>query len=308
MLLFVAFIWGTTFIIVQNAVAILPPHSFNAVRFLSAAIFMFIIALIFDRKNLFSISKEALLGGIMLGVFLFFGYATQTIGLLYTSAANAGFITGLSVVLVPILSLIILKVKPRFTSIIGVALAAIGLYVMTMIASNGFNLGDILILVCAVFFALQIVAMGKYAPRHSPFTLALIQILVIGILSLIAAFFFEDKAAFLSPDIIFSSDVLLALVITSLFATAIAFLIQATFQRHSSPTKTAIIFATEPVFAALTSMIVLWELLRWNVAFGGLLIFMGMILAEIPPETFDRLLPWRRRKKNDNAIEIKKDL
>lgn len=305
MLLSVAFIWGTTFIIVQNAVAILPPHSFNAVRFLAAAIFLFIIALVFDRKNLFKIPKKAMLGGILLGVFLFFGYATQTIGLLYTTAANAGFITGLSVVLVPILSLFILKARPRFTSVIGVGLAASGLYLMTMISSDGFNIGDALVLVGAVFFALQIVGMDKYAPLYSPYILALIQIFVVGILSLIAALLFEDTTILLSPEIMFSYDVILALVITSLFATALAFLIQATFQRYSSPTKTAIIFAMEPVFAALTSMIVLWQWLTWNVALGGSLIFLGMILAEIPPDALTRA--FTRKKAPKESVKKKEN-
>lgn len=294
MLLFVAFIWGTTFIIVQNAIALLPPHSFNAVRFLVATIFLLIFALIWDRKNLFAIPKELWFAGIFLGVLLFIGYGAQTIGLLYTTAANAGFITGLSVVLVPILSYLILKEKLKSTSIIGVGLAAIGLYIMTMIGSVGINFGDFLIFFGAIFFALQIVYTGRYAPKYSAFILALLQIAVCGILSLGAAIIFEDTTALLSIDVLLSFDVLLAIVITALFATSIAFLIQANFQRYSSPTKTAIIFATEPVFAALTSMVVLWQLLTWNVAIGGLLIFLGMILAEIPPDALTR--PFKRQK------------
>jgi drug/metabolite transporter (DMT)-like permease len=295
-LLSVSFIWGTTFIIVQNAIAFLPPHSFNAVRFLVATFFLLIFALIWDRKNLFAIPKELWIAGTFLGVLLFFGYGAQTVGLLYTTAANAGFITGLSVVLVPILSYFILREKLKFTSIIGVSLAAIGLYIMTMIGGMKINLGDFLIFIGAVFFALQIVFTSKYAPKYSAFILALLQIAVCGLLSLGAAIIFEDTTALTSLDVLLSFDVLIAITITALFATSIAFIIQANFQRYSSPTKTAIIFATEPVFAALTSMVVLWQLISWNVALGGLLIFLGMILAEIPPEIFNKFLPKKRRQ------------
>lgn len=304
MLLFVAFIWGTTFVVVQNAIAFLPPHSFNAVRFLVATIFLLIFALIWDRKNLFAIPKGLWFAGILLGIMLFIGYGAQTVGLLYTTAANAGFITGLSVVLVPILSYLILKEKLKFTAIIGVSLAAIGLYIMTMVGGVKINFGDLLILIGAVFFALQIVYTGRYAPRYSAFILALLQIAVCGLLSLGAAVIFEDTTALTSLDVLLSFDVLLALVITALFATSIAFLIQANFQRYSSPTKTAIIFATEPVFAALTSMVVLWQWLTWNVTLGGALIFLGMILAEIPPDALMR--PFRQIKKTAQAVKMKR--
>ncbi|MGD9677429.1 MAG: DMT family transporter [Vulcanibacillus sp.] len=299
MLLMVAFVWGTTFIAVQNAIDILPPHSFNAVRFLTASVIILILAFIFDRKNLFNITKEVWIAGFLLGLFLFFGYAFQTLGLLYTSASKAGFITGLNVILVPIFATILLKVKPKLTAIIGVSLAAIGLYIMTMIGSTSFSYGDFLVFLCAIFFALQIVSTGKYAPKYSAFVLAWIQISVVGVLSLIATIIFEDVGYLTNPDILLDKDVIIALLITSVFATALAFLAQTTFQKHSTPTKVAIIFAMEPVFAAIASVIYQKEMLSINVTIGGSLIFMGMILAEIPSEKITA--PFMRKK--DNKIQ-----
>lgn len=289
MLLMVAFVWGTTFIAVQNAIDVLPPHSFNAVRFLTASIIILILAFIFDKKNLLTINKDIWIAGSLLGFFLFFGYAFQTLGLLYTTASKAGFITGLNVVLVPIFSTILIKMKPRLTAVIGVSLATAGLYIMTMIGNTNFSYGDFLVFLCAIFFALQIVSTGKYAPKYSAFVLAWIQITVVGILSLISAIIFEDISYIISPDIMLDNDVIIALLITSIFATALAFLAQTIFQKHSTPTKVAIIFAMEPVFAAIASVIYEKEMLSLNVTIGGSLIFLGMILAEIPSEKISAL-------------------
>ncbi len=301
MLLMVALVWGATFIAVQNAIDLLPPHSFNAIRFLTASIIILFLTIIFDKKSLLNITKEIWIAGSLLGLFLFFGYAFQTFGLLYTSASKAGFITGLNVVLVPIFSTILLKSRPKITSIIGVVLAAIGLYIMTAIGNTNYSFGDFLVFLCAIFFALQIVTTGKYAPKYSAFILAWIQITVVGILSLLSAFIFEDTTALTNLRVLLNKNVFIALLITSVFATALAFLAQTTFQKHSSPTKVAIIFAMEPVFAAITSVIVLKKMLSINVTIGGSLIFLGMILAEIPPEKITSLFHKKKIK-----IDVKK--
>lgn len=278
-LLLVAFVWGTTFVVVQKAIATLPPYSFNGIRFTFASIILLLIILIFYRDILKQINKQSLISGIILGLLLFFGYTAQTIGLLYTTASKAGFITGLSVVLVPIFSIIILKTYPKLTSIIGMILAATGLYFLTAIGSNNFNFGDLLVFFCAIFFALQIVFTGKFSPNYNPLILAWIQISVVAILSLVFAGIFEDFIA-IRPSNLFKFDILVALLITSIFATALAFLAQTYFQRFTSPTRVAIIFAMEPVFASLTAFVVNNERLGLFSIIGGLLILSGMILAE----------------------------
>lgn len=281
-LLLVAFVWGTTFVVVQNAIATLPPYSFNGIRFTFASIILLLIILIFYRDILKQINKQLLISGIILGILLFLGYTAQTIGLLYTTASKAGFITGLSVVLVPIFSIIILKTYPKLTSIIGMILAATGLYFLTAMGSNSFNFGDLLVFFCAVFFALQIVFTGKFSPNYNPLILAWIQISVVAILSLTFAIIFEDFMA-IRPSNLFKFDILVALLITSIFATALAFLAQTYFQRYTSPTRVAIIFAMEPVFASLTAFVVNNERLSLFAIFGGLLILSGIILAELEP-------------------------
>lgn len=282
-LLLVTVVWGTSFIIVQNAINILPPHSYNFVRFFFATIVLFILIIIFDRNCLKQITKQTIIAGIVLGILLFLGFALQTVGLLYTSAAKAGFITGLNVLLVPIFSIIIIKIRPKLSTLIGVIVAAVGLYIMTMLGSTTeFSIGDFLVFLCAIFFALQIVYTGKYAPKHSAFALALIQVFVVAILSFISALIFEDISIITNPNIILASDVIYALIITAIFGTALAYLAQQYLQKFTSPTRVALIFTMEPVFAALTTIIVEQQMLSLYVSIGGLLIFLGMILSEIP--------------------------
>lgn len=280
-LLFIAFIWGATFVVVQNALSFLEPNTFNALRFSIAAFILFAVRLFLSRKNQLKITKNLLISGIILGFWLFIGYTFQTIGLLYTTSAKAGFITGLNVVLVPVLSIFLLRTKLAVPQVIGVGLATAGLYLLTMTGSSGVNIGDFLVLICAFGFAMQIILTGKYTEKFPTIDLTLWQISTVAVLSWIAALLFEDWSLAFQPAT-FQQEVLFALVITSLFATAIAFFAQTHFQKFTTATHTALIFAMEPVFAALTDY--LWNGVTMSTSgiFGSILIFTGMILAEIP--------------------------
>jgi len=298
-LLLVALIWGTTFVVVQNAIATLAPHSFNGIRFTMASVVLLPVVFYFDKNAFRNIDKNGWLSGILLGVFLFGGYAFQTVGLLYTTASKAGFITGLSVVIVPILSIFLLKIVPKWPTVLGVISAAIGLYLLTMVKATGFQLGDTLVFLCAIFFALHIVFTGKFAPNYPTLTLAWIQISVVALLSLLFAFLFEDFQQNVHLQILMQENVVTALLITSIFATAFAYIAQTNFQIFTTATRVAIIYSMEPVFAAITSYIVLKERLSNTTIIGGLLIFVGMIFAEIPAEKFSNL----RRKTTHKLSE-----
>ncbi|HAQ08004.1 MAG TPA: EamA family transporter, partial [Bacillus bacterium] len=165
-LLFVALIWGATFVLVQNAISFLEPFSFNAVRFATAALLLGIWLAGLERSQLRKLDKKLILSGILLGFWLFIGYAFQTLGLLYTTSSKAGFITGLSVVLVPLLMIVILKQRPNLNSIAGVAAATSGLYLLTMSDVTSLNIGDGFVLICAVGFALHILLTGKYSSSY----------------------------------------------------------------------------------------------------------------------------------------------
>lgn len=281
-LLFVAFIWGVTFVLVQNAISFLEPFSFNGVRFFIAAILLWTWLLLFKREQLSAMNRKLLLSGIFIGFWLFLGYALQTIGLLYTTSSKAGFITGLSVVLVPFLALIILRQLPTGQAIFGVLVATVGLYLLTMTDSTPLNIGDGFVFFCAIGFALHIVFTGKYSEKYPTLLLTVIQISTVAVLSISSAFLVEDWQQAVQPEIIFTPDVFVALMITALFATALAFVIQTNFQKYTTPTRVALIFATEPVFAAVTGFIWAGDRLSSSALFGCLLILFGMIFAELP--------------------------
>jgi drug/metabolite transporter (DMT)-like permease len=285
LLLLVAFVWGSTFVIVQNALDFLMPFSFNGVRFTMASVLLIAWLLIFQRKQLKECNRKLIFSGIIIGFWLFVGYATQTAGLLFTTSSKAGFITGLSVVLVPVFSLL-LKQKPSKNAILGIMVATIGLYLLTMTDSISLTIGDGLVFICAIAFALQIILTGKYSFNFPTLLLTVVQIITVAVLSMICAFLFEDWQSSFTSDILLDTNVLTALIITSVFATALAFLIQTSVQKYTNPTRVALIFAMEPVFAAITGFIWAGDRLSISAFAGCLLIFAGMIYAEIPGGKF----------------------
>ena len=281
-LLLVAFVWGSTFLVVQQAISSLPPNAFNAVRFTIAALFLLLFQLVLYPRQIREYNRQLLLAGAILGFWLCLGYGLQTVGLLYTTSSKAGFITGLSVVLVPLFAFLLLRDKIKPAAVVGVVLAAFGLYLLTQNRSFVFNPGDVLVFGCAISFAMQIVITGKYAKRFPALPLAITQLGTVAGLSWIYAILFEEYQLAFDPQILFIPEVAWGLFITSIFATALAFLAQTALQKHTSSTRVALIFALEPVFAALTSYVVIHEVLSGRQMFGCLLIFIGMILAELP--------------------------
>ncbi|MFD1738446.1 DMT family transporter [Bacillus salitolerans] len=281
-LLFVAFIWGATFVLVQQAISFLEPFTFNAIRFSIASLLLLIWLLLFKREQLKAINKPFFLAGIVIGTSLFLGYALQTFGLLYTSSSKAGFITGLSVVLVPLFAFVLLKQKPRLVAIVGSVIAVIGLFLLTIGDNFSFNMGDILVLGCAVAFAMHIILISKYTNAFPTLLLTLGQILAVSILSIIFSLLFEDWKLALNPQIIFEKEVVIALLVTSFLATAFAFFAQTKLQQYTTPTRVALIFATEPVFAAVTAYFWASERLGIMALVGCIFIFCGMIFAELP--------------------------
>ena len=271
-LLGIVIIWGATFAIIKDVLDQIMPFTFLAYRFLLAAL---ILSVIF-WKRIKSIDKVILKKGFLIGIFLFLGYAFQTVGLKYTTATKAGFITGLSVVLVPIISYFFIKEKVNRNSVIGVIFATIGLCLLNQNSSFSFNLGDFLVLLCAVSFAMHIISVGLYTKKMDYVLLVIVQLATVFVLSLLMALFFER------PDIHFSYsfNVWRSIILTGVFATALAFYMQNRFQRYSSTTKTAIIFSGEPIFSAMFAYLLLGEkvgLIAWA---GGLLIIFGMIISQ----------------------------
>jgi drug/metabolite transporter (DMT)-like permease len=283
-LLLVTLIWGSTFVMVKNAVASFPVFSFLALRFALAALALLPFVVLRPRNaqaNLPEGKATPLLlraaAPALLGVALFAGYAFQTAGLHLTTPAKAGFITGLSVVIVPLFSALILRQPPARNAWLGVGLAVVGLAFLTLQPGLQVAPGDLLVLACAFAFAAHILLTGYFAPRYDPLRLTLGSIITVAILSGAAALIFDrpwDPAA-LTPSVLFAA------AFTGVLATSVAFGLQTSAQRFTTATHTALIFAAEPVFAGLFSFLLIGEVLGLKQVLGCLLILAGMIVAEI---------------------------
>ncbi len=271
-LLGIVIIWGSTFAIIKDVLDQIMPFTFLAYRFLLAVL---ILSVIF-WKRIKSIDKIILKKGFLIGIFLFLGYAFQTVGLKYTTATKAGFITGLSVVLVPIISYLFFKEKINRNSIIGVVFAVVGLWFLNYNSSYNFNLGDFLVLLCAVSFAMHIISVGLYTKKMDYVLLVIVQLATVFVLSLLIALFFERPDIHLS----YSFNVWWSIILTGVFATALAFYMQNRFQRYSTATKTAIIFSGEPLFSAIFAYLLLGEKVGLIAWIGGFFIIFGMIVSQ----------------------------
>ena len=271
-LLAVAFVWGITFIIVKQAIAEVGVYPFLFVRFTLA----FLLMILIFAKRLRRLDRSVFFSGCVLGVFLFLAYAFQTTGLAYTSASNAGFITGLNVVFVPIFSVVMFKQMPRPLTILGIILATIGLFLLTGGYWDGFNRGDVLTLACAICYALHILCTGRYAPIMDVYLLATVQIGVVALFSFPLAI--SSLSSFPSGIPI---SVWKSIIFTGLFATVFAFVAQTRAQRFTPPARAALILLMETVFCAITARFYGGETLPAMALAGGMLMVIGMALAEL---------------------------
>jgi drug/metabolite transporter (DMT)-like permease len=213
--------------------------------------------------------------GVLIGLFLFGGYAFQTAGLRYTTASKAGFITGLYVAMVPALSAMLLRQRPPTEAMLGVLLATIGLALLSLKADLSIERGDVLMLFCALSFALHIIAVGAFAGKLDAIALTLVQVATVTVIS--AAISLFGGQGIPTP----SAATLGAAAFTGVLATAVAFGIQTAVQRFTTPTHTALIFTGEPVFAALFGVWLAGDLLTSANLVGGLLIILGTLITEV---------------------------
>ncbi|HET6371971.1 MAG TPA: DMT family transporter [Candidatus Polarisedimenticolia bacterium] len=270
-------IWGCTFVVSKRALDEISPLLFIAVRFaVASSVLVFLI----PRGSLASLSRGGLpRAGIVTGLLLFTGFVFQTTGLQHTTPSRSAFITGMYVIFTPLLALLLRMRGPSLNSIVGAILAAVGLYLLTapQAGGSGFGTGETLTLLCALAFSGHLLAVDHYTRRHDARSVAFLQILTVAVLAIAAAGLLETPRLILSPGLV------AALVVTSLLATALALYVLNLVQSWTTPTRAAIIFAAEPVFAALTSWVVEGEVLSRAAVIGAILILAGMLTAEIGP-------------------------
>lgn len=275
-LLLITMTWGLNFVVMKNALVKITPYMYLGIRFLMASL---LLALIFNRQ-LRRLTKEELRGGIAIGLFIFGGFVTQTIGLLYTTPGKSGFITSIYVVLVPFLALLLTGDFPGWHQVMGAIITFIGLGITSLNEDLSINFGDLLTLACAFFFALQILYTEKYVKRANPINIAILQTGVTGLLTMVMGLLLEPFPTGL--DFQLWSAILYAVI----FCTAGAFAIQNVAQRYTSSTHAAIIMGMESVFAGLFSFLFWHESMTFKTLVGFGLIFGGVLITELLPERY----------------------
>jgi drug/metabolite transporter (DMT)-like permease len=278
LLVMIAFIWGSTFVLVKEALNDASPLALNSARMIVAAVLL----AFFYRKKIAVLTKPALMAGVLVGVFLYAGYAFQTSGLKLTTPSKSAFLTGTSSVLVPLFLVAIWHVRIHLWRVVGILLALVGLFLMTVPGGPGgladfanVNMGDLLTVGCAICFTFHVIFVGRASQRFPFEQVAFLQVGTAAILMTLSTPLLEHPYFRATPTVI------AAILITGVLCTAVAFSIQSWAQQFTPATHTALIFTTEPVFAWLTSFIYLHERLGLRAGAGAALILGGVLISEL---------------------------
>ncbi|MGB2638049.1 MAG: DMT family transporter [Candidatus Acidiferrum sp.] len=281
-LAFCSLLWGATFVVVKNSLDYSSVFVFLAARFSLAALLMAAF-----RPHVFrTLKREELFAGAALGFFMFGGYAFQTAGLQYTTPAKSGFVTGSSVVLVPLLLGLFWGRRLTLWVYAGVFAAVFGLYFLTVPAEgiSHLNRGDLLTLVAAGLYAVHIILVGEYTRRHPVAALSVLQVAACAALACLASGV-SSVSGWQPARFGWQPESLLGIAICAVLATALAFSIQLWAQQFTTSSHAAILFTLEPVFAAVTSYLLLRDRLGNRALFGAAFVLAGILIAELlgPP-------------------------
>ncbi|ADL43026.1 protein of unknown function DUF6 transmembrane [Caldicellulosiruptor obsidiansis OB47] len=280
-LLFVTMVWGSSFVLMKNTVLDMNPVAFLAVRFILA----WLIVLIIFWKNLRGLKLREVLYGSIIGFFLFAGMLLQVIGLKYTYASKSAFITGLTVILVPVFVALIERKVPKINVMVGVVLAFIGLWLLSGARFSNFNFGDFLTLLADLCFVFQIISIDIFTAKDNINTvnIAIFQLMSAAFLYIMTSIVFDINLI----NIKFNLTSIITILVTGILGTALAFTAQVFVQKYTTPTHTALIFSAEPVFGAFFSAIIpsgpnnTTEILSLISYAGCGLILIGMVIAEL---------------------------
>lgn len=265
-------IWGSSFVVMKNSVAVIPPTYLLALRFTIASTAL--VAVFWKRVR--ALKKQDLLCGGLLGVFLFVSYFFQTYGLKYTTASKNAFITTLYVILVPFLHWFFNRKKPSRNNVAAAVIAVFGLALLSLEGDLSVNIGDILTFICGFFYAVHIVFIDRYTEEHDPVGLTVTQMAVAAILSWIVAPLLEGSMDFRVID----KAMMAGLLYLGIFSTMIGFLLQNVGQKHLSPNTSSILLSFESVFGLFFSVLFLKDPVTLKLAAGCVLMFASVILSE----------------------------
>ena len=271
-LLLVTIFWGAGFPATKIALQTMTPFYHIGIRFTVASL---LLAILFYKK-LRNINKSLIKPALILSSLLFGVYAFQTVGIQYTTASKSSFFSGLAVLLVPIFSILYLKTKLELKTIISVITATLGLFLLSNTSTDtNFNIGDFLTILCSICYAWQLLFTGTYVQKHDATLLAIVQLCFVSLYGMVFAVISEP----LPKDISMVS--FWSLMFSAVFCTAFAFWMQTTAQKFTSSLHVALIFTLEPVFGALTSFLLLDEIIGVRGIIGGIFIISAMLISEL---------------------------
>ena len=282
LLLLTAIIWGLAFVAQRVGMDYVGPFTFNAVRFALGSLSLLPLILLLQKRQSATVTrqysdgttKSVLFGGILAGGALFAGASLQQAGLVYTTAGKAGFITGLYVVIVPLLGLFWHQ-RPRIGTWLGAILAAVGLYFLSIAKEFNISFGDLLVLIGAFFWAGHVLLIGWLAPRTNSLKLAAAQFAVCSLLSFLTALAIET----MSIASIWQAAV--PILYGGIGSVGIAYTLQVIAQRDAHPAHSAIILSLEGLFAAIGGWLILGEALSMRSLLGCALMLAGMLFSEL---------------------------
>ncbi len=281
-----AFIWGTAFVAQSTGMDYVGPFTFNTIRSFVGSVFLIPCIIFLDIFNKRKPSlhgsattknqqKTLIKGGIICGLILSVASSLQQVGLQYTSVGKTGFITTLYIIMVPIASIFLGK-KAGAKVWLGVVLASIGLYMLCITESFSINIGDILVMCCAVGYTLHILTIDYFSPKTDGVRMACIQFLVVGVVNSIPMFLFEN------PQIANIINAGGSILYAGILSSGIAYTFQIVGQRYTAPTIASLIMSFESVIAVLAGWVILGEMLNQREIFGCILVFAAIIIAQLP--------------------------
>lgn len=273
MLVLVTLCWGVSYYMMDICLIELSPFTLNSYRFLGA----FVVAVILGWNKMKGISRITVIYSILIGTALFFTYIGATFGVMYTSLSNAGFLCALAVVICPVLNFVFRKKKPEKKLALVVVMCTVGIALLTLNESLSFAFGDLLCMMCAFAYAIQMILMELAVGREEvdAFHIGVLQLLVCGLLCFFTMMFTEEPALPQSGSVWFS------VVFLSILCTGVAFIVQALAQQYTTAERVGVIFTLEPVFAGVVAFFLAGEVLAPKAYLGAVILIAGMFIMEI---------------------------
>lgn len=293
MLVLLSIFWGLSFPLIKSGLLFSSPILFVFVRFLFTTVLYLLIFYNQVRKIRFSDFRY----GIVLGIFLFLGFITQTIGLKFTTASKSAFVTGANIVLIPFAQYFIIRKRPNVANIIGIILVLIGLYLLTELQEMAVNLGDLITFFCSISFSIYVVLLDKYSRSASFHSLVFGQFLTTTILSLLTSFLIEDLI-FKETRFIISTELIVIILVNAVIGTLIGLFVSTRYQKEITPVRAGLIYNLELPSAVLFSYFLLGEIMSTMQWFGAAIMVIGLIISELFSYFNKAIYPINQRDEN----------